>query len=386
MVARSMESAIIVGAGVFGSSIADRLAGDGWSVVLVDQFGAGDERASSGGESRLLRCSHGEAEWYARSAWRARELWLELDPTLLVEAGLAWLAHREDGWEAASERVLRALGIPVQRLDAVEAAQLFPSFNADDLAFVLLEPAAGVLRSRAATRALAARAVARGAQLVRARARPDGERVALDDGRRLEADRIVWASGAWLGGLFPGLVDLRATRQDVLLFGPSDADWCTPPVPAWVDYDSGFYGLGDLDGGGIKVAPDAEGPEVDPDADSGTPSADAEVRAREYMTSRFPALASAPLAGATTCRYELTADTHFILARHPEQERVWIVGGGSGHGFKHGPALAEYVMALLRGETEADPRFGLGPRLPDRKLRTAGGFSRPRAAPPTAPA
>jgi glycine/D-amino acid oxidase-like deaminating enzyme len=383
MVAGRMGSAIVVGAGVFGSSIADRLAGDGWSVTLVDQFEPGDRRASSGGESRLLRYSHGEAEWYARSAWRARKLWRELDPALLVETGVAWLARRDDGWEAASERVLHALGIPVERLDPIEATRLFPSFTGDGLAFVLLEPAAGVLRARAATRALATRAVERGARLVRARARPDGERVALDDGRRLEADEIVWASGAWLASLFPGLVDLRATRQDVLLFRAPDADWGTPPVPAWVDYEGAFYGVGDLDGDGVKVASDTEGPEIDPDADSRPASADSEDRAREYMASRFPALADAPLARTTTCRYELTADTHFILAHHPEHERVWIAGGGSGHGFKHGPALAEHVAALLRGETQAEPRFALGPRLPGGKLHTTGELSRPRASPPS---
>src|SRR4029077_17505265 len=112
-----MASAIVVGAGVFGCSIADRLAGDGWTVTLVDQFDPGDERASSGGESRLLRCSHGGAKWYTDSAWRARELWRELAQTLLGGWRLARFARRENGWEAASERVLRARGIPVERLD-----------------------------------------------------------------------------------------------------------------------------------------------------------------------------------------------------------------------------------------------------------------------------
>jgi sarcosine oxidase len=378
-----MASATIVGAGAFGSSIADRLAADGWSVVLVDQFEPGDERASSGGESRLLRYSHGEAEWYARSAWRARELWRELDPGLLVEAGVVWFAHREDGWEAASERVLRALGIPVQRLDPIDAGRLFPSFSGDDLTFALFEPAAGVLRARAATLALAARALERGARIVRSRARPDGERVALEDGRRLEADRIVWACGSWLAGLFPGLVELRATRQEVLLFRTPDAGWRTPPVPAWADYDRSFYGLGDLDGDGVKVASDAEGPEVDPNADMPSAPMETEARARGYLSRRFPALADVPLARATSCRYELTADAHFILAQHPHHERVWIAGGGSGHGFKHGPALAEYVAALLRGEAQPEPCFSLGPRLPDQTLRTAGGVGWARAAAPS---
>jgi glycine/D-amino acid oxidase-like deaminating enzyme len=378
-----MATAIVVGAGVFGCAIADRLAGDGWTVTLVDQFDPGDERASSGGESRLLRCSHGGAEWYTDSAWRARELWRELDRSLLVDCGVAWFARREDGWEAASERVLRARGIPVERLD-IDGLRIFPSFSGDDLAFVLLEPAAGVLRAHAATRALAGRASERGARFVRARARPDAERVALEDGRRLEADRIVWACGAWLGRLFPDLVELRATRQEVLLFRAPQPGWRTPPVPAWADYEGAFYGLGDLDGDGVKVASDAEGPEIDPDGELPARSTDLEQRTREYMARRFPALAGAPLAHAGTCRYELTPNAEFIIAEHPEAHRVWLVGGGSGHGFKHGPALAEHVVALLRGERNAEPRFGLGPRMSGSAMRAAGQIDWPRATPPSA--
>jgi len=87
----------------------------------------------------------------------------------------------------------------------------------------------------------------------------------------------------------------------------------------------------------------------------------------------FPGLADAPLDDATTCTDALTPDTHFLIAPHPEHERVWLLGGGSGHGYKHGPALAEYVEKLLEGEDEPDPRFALGQRAPAISLRTAGG-------------
>jgi glycine/D-amino acid oxidase-like deaminating enzyme len=376
-----MASAVVVGAGVFGCSIADRLAADGWSVTLVDQFDPGDERASSGGESRLLRCSHGGSDWYTDSAWRARQLWRELDRGLFVESGVAWFARREHGWEEISERALRARRIPVERLEP-GSLRLFPSFSGRDLAFVLLEPAAGVLRARAATQALAARVLARGGRFVLARARPDADSVCLDDGRRLEADRIVWACGAWLGKLFPEIVELRATRQEVLLFCPPHHGWGTPPLPAWADYEGAFYGLGDLDREGVKVASDAVGPTVDPDAELPAPTTDLEQRVHEYLAIRFPELGGAPLARARTCRYELTSDAQFIIAEHPETRGVWLVGGGSGHGFKHGPALAEHVAALLSGEGEVEPAFRLGPRTRDSALRAGGQASWPRAAPP----
>jgi glycine/D-amino acid oxidase-like deaminating enzyme len=366
------SSAIVVGAGAFGAAIADRLARSGWSVTLVDQFEPGDPRASSGGESRLLRFSHGSDRWHAASAWRSRELWRELDPELVVEAGLIWLARRSGGWEDDSHAVLGELGIPAERLSVDDAAGLLPGLAGEDLAFALFEPAAGLLRAQAAVRALVQRAVASGTSLVRACAEPAGAAVRLADGRTLAADRVVWACGAWLATLFPDVVRLRVTRQDLVFFEPPGPAWHTPPMPGWVDYDGAFYGAGALDGHGVKVAPDVEGPAFDPRSDEREPAPESVEYARAYARERFPDLAGAAVTAVKACQYELTPDTRFIAAPHPDHEGVWIVGGGSGHGFKHAPALAEEVAAQLAGEAAPDPRLGLHERRPERKLRTAG--------------
>ena len=373
-----MPSAVIVGAGIFGSSLAHRLAGSGWNVTLVEQYTAGHVRAASGGESRLIRFSHGPGDWYTRSARRALDLWRELEEesgvSVLVQSGVAWFARSEDGWEATSERVLREQGIAVERLTPDEGARLFPSFDGSGLAFILFEPDAGVLRARDATRVMAEQAVARGARFLHGRAQPEGAAVLLD-GEVLEADRVVWACGAWLKGVFGELVDLRVTKQDVFFFG-APPEWQMPAVPAWVEYDGACYGTGDLDGRGFKASPDSEGPPFDPDADDRVASGEGEQVARAYLAGRFPALADAPLVGTRTCPYSLTADTNFIVAPHPEHDDVWLLGGGSGHGFKHGPALAEYVERLLKDEEPPDPRLGLDPREAGGSLRTAG--ERPR--------
>jgi glycine/D-amino acid oxidase-like deaminating enzyme len=374
-----VSSAIVVGAGIFGGSLAYELVERGWDITLVDRYPPGHVRAASGGESRLIRFAHGGDAWYVRSARRAYERWLVLEAeagaSLLVPCGVVWLARDESGWEAESERTLRDEGVRTERLTPEDAASLFPSFAVDDLAFCLLEPEAGVLRARDATRAVVGLARSKGARFVGGVARPaDGTAIEVD-GERLAADVVVWACGAWLAGLFPDHARLRVTRQEVLHFGAPIA-WETPPVPAWVDYDAAFYGAGDLDGRGVKVCPDREGPEFDPDRDDRTPSEQAEQDARAYLGRRFPALADAPVVFSRVCPYSLTADTEFLIARHPEQEGVWLLGGGSGHGFKHGPALAEYVAGLLEGGGEPDERFGIGERGPGRSLRTAGTASR----------
>lgn len=359
-----MDSAIIVGAGTFGASLAWRLARAGVAVTLIDQFEPGDARATSGGESRLVRSCHGDDAGYTALARRAWGLWHELEAEtgtdLLVERGLCWFARREDGWEAASDRVLRDQGIPVERLDPDDAARRYPSFRGDDLAFVLHEPEAGAIRAADAVRALVRAARAHGARVER-------RRVAADEA--LDADVVVWACGGWLRDLFPGLVELRVTRQE-LLFLEGGPEW--RDVPCWVDYDGAAYGTGDVDDLGVKVASDREGPIIEPDADLPAVSEEGEQAAREYARLRFPALADAPLKGSKTCRYEITADSNFIAAPHPEREGHWVLGGGSGHGFKHGPALADLVVAALLDGAALPPAFGLHERRPGRSLRTAG--------------
>jgi sarcosine oxidase len=367
-------SAIVVGAGVFGASVADRLAGSGWDVTLVDVDEPGHDRATSSGHTRVIRYGHGPDLRYVRMAWRARTLWVELEQDtgadLFVPCGVLWLARSDDGWEAESEAVLRAEGIPVERLSPDEAAGLYPSFSAEGLSHAMVETEAGALRARAATQALVERAVARGATLVRGRAVPTADGGVSVDGQRRGADRVVWAAGPWLGRIFPGLVELRVVRREYDYFqaGP---EWSAASVPIFYDFAGPVYGIGDVDGRGFKVAPDDPAPEFDPDTIDRAPDPATEAAARAYLRLRFPALARAPLLGYRVCQYELTADNQFIVAAHPEHEGVWILGGGSGHGFKHGPALAEYVERLLEGAEQPDPRLGLGARRPATGLRSA---------------
>ena len=367
---------------MFGASLARELAVAGWDVTLVEQETPGWDGSSSGGESRLLRYAHGTESWYARSARRARELWRQIDPALVEDCGLVWFAHRDDGWEADSERTLRAEGIAVERLEPAATAALFPSLGTRDLAWALWEPEAGVLHAGSAVRVLTEQAREAGARLVRGRAEPDGDRVRLENAQAdaacaapgsLEADRVVWACGPWLAKLFPELVELRPTLQEVVFLEPVPG-W--ERAPGWVDYDRSFYGHGHL-GDGFKLATDAEGKDADPDA-LGDLGGATEPLVRAYCAERFPELVDAPVRRFRPCPYELTVDTHFIAAPHPEHPNVWILGGGSGHGFKHGPALAERMRVWLDGDEEPEPRFRLGAREPDRSLRTAGARATPR--------
>ena len=353
-----MSTAVVVGAGVFGASTARELAHRGWRVTLLEQYTPGTVRSASGGDTRLLRFAHGDVEWYTSSARRALELWHELaretGTRLFEPVGVAWLDSGPGDFLRSSEATFARLGIAHERLTPEEARRLYPSLAVDDLRSVLFEPQAGILHARRATQALT-----HGLAV-------ETRRASAEEPPR--ADVVVWACGAWLPQVFPGLVELKITRRDVFFFGV-DGSWAG--TPGFADYDGLFYGHGEVGGLGMKIAPDWPGEPVDPDTLERVPLPENERGAREYAARRFPTLTRAPLVGARVCQYALTTDTHFLVARHPEHADWWLVGGGSGHGFKHGPALGEYVADCVEDRREPEPFHALGPRTGQAGLRTA---------------
>jgi sarcosine oxidase len=361
-----VSSATVVGAGVFGASTARELALRGWDVTLVEQYTPGTVRSGSGGDTRLLRAAHGSVGWYTDLVWRAREQWIELQERtgtrIWEQVGVAWFAYRDDGFEAKSRETLEAAGIPCEWLSPDDARRLYPSLGVEDLHAVLFEPEAGVLHARRATQLLVDEAIRHGAQLA-------SRRQTTQEPPR--SDVVVWACGAWLPQLFGDLVGLRIARRDVFFFG-GGGEWTD--TPGFCDYDNPFYGHGDVGGLGVKIAPDVFTTEVDPDEVERLPTPELVRAAREYAAVRFPALAERPIIGSRVCQYELTTDTHFLVARHPEQTSWWLLGGGSGHGFKHGPALAEYVADCVEGKREPESFHALGERTGHAGLRTAAAY------------
>ena len=348
------RQAFVVGAGVFGASTARALAVRGWRVTLVEQYTPGDVRSASGGDTRLLRMGHGELEWYTTNARDARRLWLELQEetgTRIWEpVGAAWFVQTGDRHAADSRLTLERTGIRHEWLAPDGARDLYPSLRVDDLLGVIFEPDAGVLHARRATQLLVEDAERRGVKLQIARVSPETPP---------RADVVVWACGAWLPALFPRELELTVSRQEVFFFG-GDAGW--RDTPGFIDAAGGFYGHGDVAGLGVKIASRSPGEPVDPDTVDRVLSPDRQADARTYLAHRFPGLAAAPMLGGRVCQYALSADTHFLVARHPEQPAWWLVGGGSGHGFKHGPAFGEYVAGCIEGVREPEPFHGLGPR------------------------
>jgi glycine/D-amino acid oxidase-like deaminating enzyme len=184
-------------------------------------------------------------------------------------------------------------------------------------------------------------------------------------GREIFAKQFVFACGPWLPKVFPALLGqlIHVTKQEVFFFGVPSGDvsiqFGPGRMPAWIDFNNLVYGIPNLDNRGFKVAIDAHGPEFDPDTGDRIVFPGSLTAVRAYLARRMPALAKAAVTETRVCQYENTSNGDFLIDRHPAFENVWLVGGGSGHGFKHGPAVGEHVAALISGDGKVEPRFAL---------------------------
>jgi sarcosine oxidase len=370
-IAKTCDAAV-VGAGVFGAWTAWHLARAGKKVVLLDAYGPANARASSAGESRIMRAGYGPDALYTRWAVRSLGLWKEFftrtGADLFCNCGMLWLARERDIYVKQTAETLASLGVPCERLERGELRRRFPQCNFAGVDWGLFEPGSGALLARRAVQAVVADAVRSGAEYLQAEVKTPASKGKLKaietrSGEKLFADAFVFACGPWLGKVFPSVLGRRIfpSRQEVFFFGVPGGDvrFSPPAMPAWIYLGEEVYGLPDLENRGFKIALDRHGKRADPDTESRVVSPEMTKWARRYVARRFPALRKAPIVETRVCQYENTSNGDFLIDRHPEMENVWLAGGGSGHGFKHGPALGEYVAGRLAGSAAEEPRFSL---------------------------
>ena len=373
----------VIGAGVFGAWTAYQLRLAGASVLLIDAYGPANSRASSGGESRMIRLGYGPDEIYSRYSQRSLVRWQQLfekTDNLFRRTGILWLAREHDPYCEATLATLQHINANYEKLDHDELGQRFPQLYLGPISWGILEPDSGVLMARRAVQAVVARARAEGVDYLEAAIKPptlaNGKlnSVETTSGNIIDAERFVFACGPWLPKLFPELLGqlIHVTRQEVFFFGvPSgDESFNQGVLPAWIDFNDLVYGLPNLDGRGFKLAIDAHGPEFDPDAGDRMVTPAGLNAAREYLARRVPRLANAPVTETRVCQYENTSNGDFLIDRHPGFENVWLIGGGSGHGFKHGPAVGEYAANMVFERGKEEPRFSLASkkRVQERKV------------------
>jgi glycine/D-amino acid oxidase-like deaminating enzyme len=371
---KSQPHIAVIGAGAFGGWTALHLLESGARVTLLDAWGPGNSRASSGGETRIMRGTYGPDQPYTATAARALKLWSKYErrwkKQFLHRTGVLWMvSSRDDAYERGSLAVLRQARMKFQELSTPEMKKRWPQINFADVHWGIYEPECGYLDARASCQAVVDAFIAQGGDYRQLAVSHDGledagkssrlSSIALSNGSQLKADYYVFACGPWLGKLFPETLGsvIRPTKQDIFFFGTpaGDSRFSDAKLPVWGDHGKRFfYGIPGNDRRGLKVADDTRGVAFDPTDGERVVSQATLKRVREYIAFRFPAMKDAPLVETRVCQYEQTADSNFIVDRHPRMDNVWLLGGGSGHGFKHGPALGETMAGLILKDDEPD--------------------------------
>jgi len=368
------EHVIVVGAGVFGSWTAHHLQNAGHRVTLVDAWGASHSRASSGGESRLTRAGYGRDAIYTRFAHDSLPQWRALSAIsglpILIPCGVVFFSEREDDYFRGSIAVHKELGFSIERMSGADLQRAFPMIDFAGIEVGLHEPRFGALMARRSVQTLVERFVKAGGEYRRGAALPvEGsgklEAVKLQSGESLKADRFVFALGPWLPKIFPDILGRKifATRQEVFYFAtpPGDRRYLPDVMPGWADFNAGdiFYGFPDIENRGVKFAHDQHGELIDPDTQDRRITKAALDEVIAFRDRRFPALRGAQLTGSEVCQYENSSNGDFLIDVHPQLENVLLLGGGSGHGFKHGPEVGRYAARRLFSSANLEPRFSL---------------------------
>ncbi|HEY7351964.1 MAG TPA: FAD-dependent oxidoreductase [Terriglobales bacterium] len=376
------RSIIVIGAGAFGGWTALKLLEKGAKVTLLDAWGPGNSRSSSGGETRVIRATYGSGRIYTQMAAHALKLWPEYERRwnlkLFFRTGVLWMAGADDSYERAALPLMSEAGVRFEKLSAEECAKRWPQINFDGISWSVYEPESGYLAARRGCEAVLNAFIKQGGEYRQAQvtagqiASSNMREIKLNSSEELKADAYVFACGPWLGKLFPLLAPtITPTRQEVFFFGTAAGDlrFTDTQLPVWSDDSKRdlddfpgrhwFYGIPGNHWRGFKIADDMRGATIDPTTMQREVSPEGLAAARAYLRTRFPALADAPLVESRVCQYENSTDQNFILDHHPEAENVWIVGGGSGHGFKHGPAIGDMASDAVLGLKAPPTEFAL---------------------------
>jgi glycine/D-amino acid oxidase-like deaminating enzyme len=321
-----------------------------------------------------MRGAYGPNQPYTKLAARAMELWKEHETrwkqNFFHRTGVLWMVEGDGEFERGSLPMLKDAGISFEQLSASDLALRWKQINFEKVEWGIWEPHSGYLLARASAQAVVEHFVAEGGEYRQSTVAGvdleggDWKGLTLSDGSKVIADRYVFACGPWLGKLFPKTVGPHfiATKQDVFFFGTPTGDYRYDEgnLPVWADHSDHFmYGIPGNQNRGFKLADDTRGKEFDPTSGQRLVDTDRLAEARRYLAYRFPGMREAPLVETRVCQYENTTDYNFIVDRHPANANAWIVGGGSGHGFKHGPALGEMVARLVLKDESGEALYRL---------------------------
>jgi sarcosine oxidase subunit beta len=346
---------IVVGAGIVGCSAAYHLAAAGAGAVLVvdreDGVGRGSTGACAGGFRQQFT-----SEINVRLSRASIPMILGFTqehgiPVSVVQDGYLFLVRDAEAWEGFLRGVdlQRSLGVPVEVLDATEAAALVPGIEVGDVVGATFGPEDGIADPGGLTQGYATLARRQGVAfalgtIVEGIERDDTGVVAgvRTDRGSVAASAVVLAAGAWSGAL-------AATAGADLPIEPVPRVVVTtgsfPGVPARrtlvIDAVTSFYFHRESDGVLMGMGGD-DRPSFDTSVDEAFVASELIPRAVQV----FPAVAEAGVRSAWAGLYEMTPDRNPIVGPGP-CPGMWIAAGFSGHGFQHGPIVGKLLAEAI---------------------------------------
>jgi sarcosine oxidase len=376
-IGRNLPHVVVIGAGAFGGWTAYWLRVLGAQVTLVDAYGAGNTRATSGDETRGIRTAYGQRELWTRWASESIRRWKAWDAEWsgalhqrhFFTTGDLILRPEWDTFLEDTRATWEKVGVRYEVLTPEEVRYRWPQIELNDMGLGVYEPDAGVARSRRVCESVAEIVRRMGGDIRIAQAAPgrrDGDRlldVEMRPGERLGADAFVFACGVWLPKVLPEVMEnrMRASMGNVYYLGtpPGDNRFTFPNMPSFnVGGTTGWPALGP-ENRGFRVRFGGR-PQEDPDLSERIVHPDMFGGMRDYTAKWFPALADVPILETRACHYDQTVSRNFILDRHPHYGNVWIAGGGNAEGFKMGPVAGEFMARRVLGlevDEELVPEF-----------------------------
>jgi glycine/D-amino acid oxidase-like deaminating enzyme len=371
---------VVIGAGAFGGWTALMLLRSGFRVTLIEARTAGNSLSSSGDETRVTRTMYGHDRIYSEMARRAMHLWQTYEPDfktkIFFPISVLGLMGKDDSRWRNSKPVLDALNISYQEMSSIEGAKRYPHIHFNDIQYAAVEDSAGYLLARMGCHVVKERFVAEGGTFITASAKPaliqnaEMQYITLSDGSTYHGDQYIFACGPWLNKLFPEVIGnlVNPTKQDIFYFSVPKGSDIIEKTPIWMDFSSIWentmiYGIpasgSDAAGRGFKIAEDVSGIDFDPDIDDRIVSPKQLQKMKQFIGHRFPSMKGQPIVETRVCQYENTPDAHLIMDVHPEASNVWLIGGGSGHGYKHGAAIGEMMAQYFKQNIELPDTFKL---------------------------
>jgi glycine/D-amino acid oxidase-like deaminating enzyme len=362
---------IVVGGGIAGSMTALHLQRRGEQVTLIDRWEPGHPRAASSDYNRVIRAISGRDEFYTRWARESRSRWLELQAesgqNLMYECGALILATKGHcHWEDSTSETFDKVGVPYYKFSKQDIQQRFPQFKVDEIDYALFEPEAGLLMAHRCLLTTINLFKKSGGIVKRGIVTTDATERPMLDGKLLEADTIVIATGAWMSEMFPRTIKPISAIMGINVLYTSTPDgsdaYDMENMPCWIDHGQGSFGIPSSEGSGVKAAVVIPNTPIDINNDERLIEKQSLNKTRTYIRHRLPGLIGQRIVDSKFNQVILTPDTHFIVDWHPEHKNVLLAGGCSGHLFKHGPMFGDFAAGVAVRDYGTAARFKISGR------------------------